>query len=52
MIISIGVEKHLTKFNPFMIKTPNNLSIERMYLNIIKTNLTSYSVAKSLKSFL
>ena len=29
-------EKHLTKLNPFIIKTLNNLGIEENYPNIIK----------------
>ena len=37
MIISIYSGKAFDKFqHPFMINTPNTLSIERIYLNIIK----------------
>ena len=37
MIISMEAEKAFDKIqHPFMIKTINNLDIERMYLNIIK----------------
>ena len=37
MIISMEAKKAFDKIqHPFMIKTINNLDIERMYLNIIK----------------
>ena len=37
MIISMDAKKAFDKIqHPFMIKTINNLDIERMYLNIIK----------------
>ena len=37
MIISIIAEKASDKIqHPFMIKTPNKVDIERIYLNIIK----------------
>ena len=42
MIISVGIEKAFDKIqHPFMIKTTNNLDIERMYLNIIKAQTHS-----------
>jgi len=53
MITSIHTEKALDKFQySFMIKTPNKVSIEGMWLNILMViydnpALTSYSMVKT-----
>ena len=58
MITSIHTEKALDKFQySFMIKTPNKVSIEGMWLNILmviyeNTALTSYSMVKTWKYLL
>lgn len=45
MILSIDVEKAFDKLQyPFMIKTPNKVCLEEIYLNIIKATYEKYSV--------
>ena len=43
MIISINAEKSLDKIqHPFMIKTPQKVSLEGTYFNIIKAKYEKY----------